>query len=249
MIKLPVFMYHHVCESLPRVASKDMLISPDHFERQMFLLFQNGFRCQNLSEVVTNWQQGKPQPEKSFVITFDDGYIDNYENASTILIKFGFTATIFVVVKPIEEGNKRYLSWEKIRELARNNFSFGSHTLTHPSLCSLDNITIMRELHDSKRTIEDRLGQPVELLAYPYGDSNELIQGKACEAGYRAACGVTRGHLTPFNLWRVPICSDESELSFIWKANGNYYIYNWLRETTYVGRKMRGLKKYFNRKE
>lgn len=246
MIRLPIFRYHHVCESLPPVSYKNMAISVAHFEQQMSLLYQRGLRCLSLLDVLTNWKQDKPQPERSFVLTFDDGYIDNFENASPILKKFGFTATIFVVVKKVEEGNKRYLSWQEIRELAQNQFTFGSHTLTHPRLCSLDNMTIRRELHDSKKIIQDRLGQPVVLLAYPYGESNELIQDIACESGYQAACGVTSGYLTPFNLWRVPINANESELSFYWKSSGGYYRYTWLRETTYVGKKMRAFKRYVN---
>jgi peptidoglycan/xylan/chitin deacetylase (PgdA/CDA1 family) len=236
MIRLPIFIYHHVSESLGPSIKNKYQVSSDLFERQMHFLFQNSFRCLNLSEVITNLQQGKPQPERSFVLTFDDGYIDFYENASSILNKFGFTATIFVVVKPVEEGYKRYLSWQQMKELAQNHFTFGSHTLTHPRLTKLDNMTIKQELYESKMIIEDRLGLPVDLLAYPYGDSNERIQIMACEVGYQAACGVTVGNWTPLNLWRVPIVECESELTFYWKAKGGYYVYNWLKEKTPIGR-------------
>jgi peptidoglycan/xylan/chitin deacetylase (PgdA/CDA1 family) len=236
-------MYHHISESLV-LSVKNMQVSPNEFERQMRFLFQKGFRCLSLSEVITNWQQGKPQLERSFVLTFDDGYIDTYENASPILRKFGFTATIFVVAKPVEEGNKGYLSWQEMRELAQNHFTFGSHTLTHPRLPSLDNKTIERELDESKKIIEDHLGQPVDMLAYPYGKSNERIQDMACKAGYHAACGVTLGHWGPLNLWRVPVKEHESELTFHWKAYGRYYTYTWLIVETYIGRKMRAHKRY-----
>jgi peptidoglycan/xylan/chitin deacetylase (PgdA/CDA1 family) len=237
-------MYHHVSDSLSP-SLKKMHVSLNKFEQQMRFLSQKGFRCLSLSDAITNWQQDKPQPERSFVLTFDEGYIDTYENASPILRKFGFTATIFVVVKPVEDGNKGYLSWQEMRELAQNHFTFGSHTLTHPRLTKLDNMTIMQELYESKKIIEDRLGLPVDLLAYPYGDSNERIQIMACEVGYRAACGVTTGNWTPLNLWRVPIVECESEPTFYWKANGGYYAYNWLKEKTpigRIGRKMRASK-------
>ena len=88
MISLPIFMYHHISESLG-LSVKNMDVSPDEFEQQMRFLFQKGFRCLSLSEVINNWQQGKPQPERSFVLTFNDGYIDFYENASPILKKLG----------------------------------------------------------------------------------------------------------------------------------------------------------------
>ena len=247
MIKLPIFVYHHVSESLHH-SSKNMQVSPDEFEQQMYFLSQKGFRCLSLSEVITNWQKGKPQPERSFVLTFDDGYIDYYDNALPILEKFGFTATIFVVVKPIEEGNKRFLSWQEIRELAQKHFTFGSHTLTYPRLRSLDNRTIKLELNELKNILEERLGKLVELLAYPYGELNERIQDMACKSGYLAACGVTVGNLSQFNLWRVPVKEHESEPTFFWKAYGWYYPYTWLLTQTSLGRKMREIKQYIREK-
>ena len=89
MIGLPIFMYHHVSESV-NLSLKSMQISPDKFECQMRFLYQKGFRCLSLSEVTTNWEQGRPQPNHSFVLTFDDAYIDFYENAAPILKNFGF---------------------------------------------------------------------------------------------------------------------------------------------------------------
>lgn len=243
MFSPPIFMYHYVSESL-HLPLKNIQVSPDEFERQMHFLSQKGFRCLSLSEVIANWQQGKPQPKRSFVLTFDDGYFDVYENVLPILKKFGFTATIFVVVKLIDDGNKRFLSWQEVRELAQNHFTIGSHTLTHPRLISQNHKTIECELGESKKILEDRLGLPVDLLAYPYGESNEHIQDMACKSGYQAACGVTRGHLSQFNLWRVPVNKHESALTFSWKAYGGYHTYTWLLTHTYIGRKMRAIKRY-----
>jgi peptidoglycan/xylan/chitin deacetylase (PgdA/CDA1 family) len=243
MNALPIFMYHHVSESSQAKSSENMWISPNHFEKQMFFLYQNGFRCLSLLEVVTNWRERKPQPQHSFVLTFDDGFVDNYENALPILKKFGFSPTVFVVVKRVEDGNQYYLSWQEMRELAQNNFILGSHTLNHQKLSFLDTMTIKHELRESKKIIEDRLGLPVDLLAYPFGDSNEHIQDAAYEAGYLAACGVGVGPLSLFNLWRVPVHEQDSEATFYWKAIGGYYTYTWLREMTCFGRKMREIRR------
>jgi peptidoglycan/xylan/chitin deacetylase (PgdA/CDA1 family) len=242
MIRQPVFIYHHVSES-PNISKINNVISPDHFRRQMLFLYQKGFRCLSLPEAVTYFQEGKPQPKRSFVLTFDDGYFDNYEIAAPILKEFGFCATIFVIVKPVEEGNKGYISWRNIRDLAQNNFTFGSHTLTHKRLSSLDKMTIEHEFYDSKMIIEDRLGLLVDLVAYPYGDSDDRVRKLAIQCGYRAACGLNEGHWTPFNIWRVAIKDDESELSYSWKAFGGFSTYNWLKEESNTVRKMRELKR------
>jgi peptidoglycan/xylan/chitin deacetylase (PgdA/CDA1 family) len=243
MIRLPIFMYHHVSESLG-LSEKGLEVFPNEFEQQMRFLFQKGFRCLSLSEVITNWQQGKTQPKRSFVLTFDDGYFDFYENALPILKDFGFTATIFVVVDRIENGNKEYLSWQNIKELTDENFIIGSHTLTHPRLCSLQIETITHELFRSKEIIEDKLGKPVSLLAYPYGESNESVQDIASKSGYQAAFGINIRDLSQFNLWRVPVKKHESKRSFSWKAHGGYYFYTCLLTQTHMGRKMRVVKRY-----
>jgi len=237
MIKLPIFRYHHVSKSIDPSSVKGMQVRTEDFDRQMYLLSRNGFRCLSLADAMDNWQKGVPQPDRSFVLTFDDGYIDNFENASSILKKFKFAATIFVTVKPVEDGVNDYLSWQTMRELSRESFSFGSHTLTHPKLSSLDSSTIIRELDESKKIIEDRLGLAVDMLAYPYGDSDERVQKIARETGYRAACGMTWGQVGSFNLWRVPIYEYESEPAFCLKAFGMYYPYTWLREYAHKLRK------------
>ena len=128
MIRLPILRYHHVVESLG-LPVKDMGVSPNKFEQQMSFLSQKGYRCLNLSDAIANLQEGNPQPERSFVLTFDDGYFDIYENAFPVLKKFGFNATVFVVAEPVEDGIKGYLSWQQMRELTQSQFTFGSHTL------------------------------------------------------------------------------------------------------------------------
>ena len=247
MIRLPILRYHHVSEPLG-LSVKGMQVSPNEFEQQMSFLFQKGYRCLSLPDVIVNFQEGKPQPERSFVLTFDDGYFDIYKNAFPVLKKFGFSATVFVVVKPVEDGVPGYLSWQQMRELTQNQFTFGSHTLTHPRLPSLDTKTIGRELDESKKVIEDRLGGPVDLLAYPYGESNEDIQDMAYKTGYHAACGVTLGYWGPFNLWRVPINEHENSLTFYWKASGRYHAYTSLIVETYIGSKLRAFKRHIRGK-
>lgn len=236
-------MYHHISENL-NLSLKNMQVPPAEFEQQMHFLHQHGFHCLDLCELIENEQQGTFRPGRSFVLTFDDGYIDNYKNAASILKEYGFFATVFVVVNPIENENKDYLSWHDMRELSPHPFTFGSHTLTHPSLVTLEDARVEHEMVESKKIIEDRLGQPVDLLAYPYGVSNERVRDLARKSGYKAACGVTLGYSSQFNVWRVPVNKHENDLMFNWKAIGGYHVYTWCLTQTLVGRKMRALKRY-----
>jgi peptidoglycan/xylan/chitin deacetylase (PgdA/CDA1 family) len=234
-------MYHHVAEKISGEILygeeySDMVISPGQFEKQMAYLRQNGFTCLSLSEAVHNWQTGQEQPDRSFVLTFDDAYINIYKNVLPILKANNFVATVFVITRPVEKGNRQYLSWAEMRELAQQNFSFGSHTVSHPNLSNLDDVSALRELQDSKQMLEDRLGLPVDLLAFPYGSSNKQIQNLAAGCGYQAACGTTRGHWSLHNLWRIQLKANENRLALALKTNGGYYTSYWLREQKIIGR-------------
>ena len=213
-----------------------MNVSSGQFEQQMLFLKNIRFNCLSLSEPISDNLIDRRHFENNFILTFDDGYDDIYENAFPILKKFGFVATIFVIAQPVKGGNHHYLSWQKLMELAKNNFAIGSHALTHSRLSNLNSKTIKYELQKSKNIIEDRLGQSVELLAYPYGDSNERVRAIAQECGYRAAFGTNSGKWSTYNQWRIPVKEHESKLIFYLKARGLYYLFLQIREQTILGR-------------
>ena len=236
MINLPIFYYHHISNSSQVNSLPNMYVSPDQFDQQMFFFKKMGFHCLSLSEVITNHLLNKLQPENSFVLTFDDGNEDIYEYAIPILKKYGFVATIFVVAQFVKGNYKNYLSWQKLRELAQNNFTIGSHTFTHSRLSSLDSSVVKYELNESKKVIEDQLGLSVDLLAYPYGYSNEIVRRIARESGYRAALGTSLGKWSLYNLWRIPVKERENKLIHYLKARGIYYLFISFREQTILGR-------------
>jgi len=120
-----------------------------------------------------------PFPERSLVITFDDGYQSVYEEALPVLEQYGMCATVFLTVGdggktgsasrlPSLHG-RSMLSWREIAELRSAGFSFGAHTLTHVDLTQAPLDQVESEIRQSKRIIEDTLGIPVVSFAYPYG--------------------------------------------------------------------------------
>jgi peptidoglycan/xylan/chitin deacetylase (PgdA/CDA1 family) len=127
----------------------------------------------------------KSFPEKSFVITFDDGYETVYDVAFPILQNYGMSATIFITVGengtqkngeriPSLEG-RSMLNWREIQEMKRWGIEFGAHTLTHPDLTRLSRDRMEKEICDSKKIIENILGTPISCFAYPYGRYNESV--------------------------------------------------------------------------
>ena len=130
----------------------------------------------SLSDAVRRLASREPMPDRSVVVTLDDGFVDNYEHALPILRRSGVPATVFLTVSYIGTDRlptlsrtdfvPRPLSWEQVREMHRAGIEFGSHTLTHPMLSEVPLNRARLEIAESRRRIES-LGVPVSLFCYP----------------------------------------------------------------------------------
>jgi peptidoglycan/xylan/chitin deacetylase (PgdA/CDA1 family) len=208
---LPVLTFHAL-DDRPSVIS----FSPPVFRRGMAKLHESGYQTLSLLEAVDCLCRGAPFPDRSLVITFDDGYQTMYDEAFPVLQRYGLSAMVFLTVG--ETGTRRsagrlpslngrsMLAWHEIREMQRWGIAFGAHTLTHPDLTRLPLDRVEAEVCDSKAIIEDSLSAPVVCFAYPYGRydrrSREIVrQHFAC------ACSDKLGLITagsnPYALKRV----------------------------------------------
>ena len=142
----------------------------------------SGHRVLTLGDFWT----GVAGADGAVVLTFDDGKRSDYERAWPLLMELGLRATFFLNTSTV--GTNGFVSWSQARELHRSGMTFGSHGHEHVYLTWLGDSGLRRQLCDSKRIIEDRLGCPVEYFSAPYGDLNESVRLAAREAGYRAVC-------------------------------------------------------------
>ncbi len=199
--KARVLVYHSISED----PHNPFAVSPESFNEQMEHLARH---CTVVSmlDLASMIADGRAIPERCVAVTFDDGYEDNYLNAYPTLIKSGIPATIFLVAGSIREdptstggtepGDVPFLTWDQIREMARNGIEFGSHTMTHPSLALLGPDAIAGEFLDSKALIEKHIGTPVAGAAYPYGtyrDVDRDVLGATRAAGYNYGCTAVNG--------------------------------------------------------
>jgi peptidoglycan/xylan/chitin deacetylase (PgdA/CDA1 family) len=173
-ISVPILMYHSVADHQDTAMHPyyRTVTSPQVFGEQMQYLHDNGYHTIGLGELSSRFEHGIDSA-KCVIITFDDGYSDFYTHAFAILEKHGFTATVFLPTNFIGNYRLRFkgkccMSWNEARELRKLGISFGSHTVTHPQLRSLDEQSANEELVASKRTIEQELGSVVESFAYPF---------------------------------------------------------------------------------
>ena len=232
---------YHMISGARHPYEEDIVVSPDKFKKQMWYLKYKGYTPISLDDLygyLTN--KFLDLPEKPVIITFDDGYKNNYENAFPILRQFNFPATVFVVGGLVEKVNqwmrtKGYperplMRWNEIEDMKKNGITIGSHTMSHPRLSLLGSKDARREIEDSKKFLEDSLGVPINHFAYPYGDMNKSIVSMVREAGYKTACSVVSGFnsekLNLFELRRIGIYGADSIRRFAIKLtfgtnNGN----------------------------
>jgi peptidoglycan/xylan/chitin deacetylase (PgdA/CDA1 family) len=188
-------MYHYISVP-PEGADKyrrDLSVGPDVFRAHLVTLREQGYTSITLSQLLYALTQGAPLPEKPIVLTFDDGYRDNYDYAFPIMKQEGFVGTFFVVTRPTEGRHGEYMTWEQVVEMKEAGMEIGSHTVTHPSLPGLSQERIWRELTESRAMLQERLGQEVNSIAYPHGDFDDGVAHLTNLAGYRVAVSTKQG--------------------------------------------------------
>jgi len=239
---VPILMYH----SISAADSKSLFVlgrhrtaplclnnvSPASFEWQMRFLKDNGYQVITLDDYVEGNRQGKKFNHKTVVITFDDGYVDNYTNAFPVLKKYHFPATIFLISDFVSR-NSNVLTWEEIKEMDHDGISFESHTRRHAYLPKQTPEQLKDEIITSKHDIEAHLGKPVYYMAYPCGGFNEKIKAVVALAGYKAALTTNRGtdryDIDLYELSRIHINNWDNELTFMQKMSGFYNLFRKLK--------------------
>ena len=206
--KVLILNYHKIDNTFISLA-----VRPDDFDTQMKYLSENGYHTISPDELYDSLAGTGELPDNPVMITFDDGYEDNYVNAYPILKKYGFKATIFVVTSFLDKNKKGYMSWDQAREMDANGISIQSHTVDHKSMTDLTDDQLRMELVDSKKKAEKELGHPVNYMAYPTGTYNLHIAQMVKEAGYKAAFTIKYGNVDKasniYALERVPIFHTE----------------------------------------
>jgi len=192
---VPILTYHSIDESDSVIS-----VSPAAFRAHMQSLRDHGFSVMALGRLLDAWDGRAEMPPRPVVLTFDDAYVNFATSARPVLESHGFRATVFAVAGRCGGWNDwpgqlaglphlPLLAAADLRDAGAAGFEIGSHGLTHAALDALSPADAEREILDSRRRLEDAVGRPVELLAYPYGRASAPVRA-AASAHYRAACGV-----------------------------------------------------------
>ena len=192
---LVALMYHHISpKDTPEKQQDPFTISPQMLERQLLFLKQNGYTTISEKDILHAYKTGKTTIKKPVLLTFDDGYADNYTYLFPLLKKYNVAALIFLITDNI--GKDGYLSQTQIAEMKQSGLvSFGSHTCAHRRLRRLTDDEILYEVTQSKRVLEEKLGDKIYSFCYPFGAGgfDKRVRPRVLEAGYLLDFSTKKG--------------------------------------------------------
>jgi peptidoglycan/xylan/chitin deacetylase (PgdA/CDA1 family) len=192
---IPILCYHRVGQG-----SGKMTVSASGFEQQLDWLAANNFKVIRLKDLIGFLEGRQPLPQRSVVLTFDDGYASYYRHAYPLLKKHGFPATVFLYTDFVGAGDA--LTWPQMQEMTASGLiDIQSHSKTHSNL--IERAAGENDAAYAKRmeaeakvprdVIEKRLSNEVLTYAYPFGDVNEVVLEALARNRYRLAGTVTPG--------------------------------------------------------
>jgi peptidoglycan/xylan/chitin deacetylase (PgdA/CDA1 family) len=192
-VRVPILMYHYISVP-PSDADKyriDLSVTPASLDAQFDWLSNEGYHAILFSDLAEYLRTGVPAlPPKPIVITFDDGYEDNYHNALPILKKYKFPATFFIITGFVDENRTGYMNWNQVEDLAIEGMEIGSHSMDHPDLRERTRAFLNTEIAGSKALIESRIGSPVKSFCYPSGKYDARVLDVLRTSGYLAAAAT-----------------------------------------------------------
>jgi peptidoglycan/xylan/chitin deacetylase (PgdA/CDA1 family) len=227
-IQLPILMYHKINPS-STVGGLGLRVLPGEFDWQMGYLYKNGYQTLTMEEGYQYLKGSLKIKGKPIIITFDDGYKDNYTYAYPILKKYNYTGNIFLISNIIGKTNvwdekagkptNYIMNWDEIDEMRRAGIYFGAHTANHPKLAQVSKETAWQEIKESKDDLEAHFKEKVDYFCYPFGSYNKDVEDLVQKAGFKAAITVDQGINKPnpdfYALKRIRIMGSFSKEHFV----------------------------------
>ena len=221
---------HGVAEVPAAYDPENLCVAPDRFRAQVELLLGAGFEFVTVAQLTDRMNSGPPPPGLA-ALSFDDGMDNNHSVLLPLLREYGVPATVYVTTGLMGRPNpwldpragSRMMTADELRELAAAGVEIGAHTVTHPDLSQADLETCLREMGESKATLEELLGTPVTSFAYPFFFHGPAAVEAARRLGFRAALsGRGHGGRDPLTFDRTLITGKDGVPSFLLKVAGAY---------------------------
>lgn len=232
--RVTVLLYHRVADDV----RDNLTVGIEQFDKQIAFLARH-YKCISIDEVLRMRTQIPCGNKPLVCVTFDDGYLDNYENAAQTLLRHGVPAAFFVTTglmgthqrfpHDVARGNPELplMNWDQLREMVSQGFVIGSHTVSHIDCATEADDIVEKELQESRDTLGQELGLKDVIFAYPYGGRSNMTETRlelVKRAGYRACLsaygGVNVASVDEFNVLRSGIHWEFSIPAMMFKADG-----------------------------
>jgi len=219
-ITLPILMYHHIRPIDARISAdryaRELTLPADEFDVQLRYLTDRGFKTITMADLALQLQGRKDLPTRAVILTFDDGYDDNYLYAYPLLRRYQLSGTFFITTGLIDLDG--YMTFPQLRIMVGGGMEAGSHLLSHSDLTQLSVAQRDKELRESKRELEAETGRAIQALSYPGGAFSPEVVAATRKAGYTTAVttqyGAVHDGLRPLELPRIRISGWENLASF-----------------------------------
>jgi len=194
-LQVPILMYHYV--SAPPAGAdiyrRDLSVTPARFESHLKFLTDAGYHVITLDDLLYALTQGRELPAKPVILTFDDGYEDNYTSAFPLLQKYNMVGHFFIISDFVNQERSGYMTWPQIEEMAAAGQRFGSHSRDHPSLSGQSDDYLVWQALGGKEALEEHLGQHPRWISYPAGQYDDRTIAVYQSAGYWGGLTTQQG--------------------------------------------------------
>lgn len=238
---IPVLMYHKIPDK-PIDSPHKIFVTKDTFRKHLQLIKWRGLQPITFRDYLAytgGERSNKTAPKRPVILTFDDGYKDNYHNLLPLMNRYGYKGVIFL----LGDTTIRYNYWdadkgdhrdelmtpEQRAAFIKAGWEIGAHTMTHRDLTRLDEQEAWREIVESKKALEAESGMPVQVFAYPFGFYNQRIKELTQKAGFAMAVATDKGgmHIEEdrFEIFRTSIFPHDSWIQMFKKTSSGYRAY------------------------
>ena len=224
-------MYHSVLLNKADRGKHNIYVTKGALEKQFSYLKKKGYETITFKDI---YEKEITDFKKKIILTFDDGYEDNYTLLFPLLKKFNFTAVIFLVTRETynkwgtEQGEpkKNLMTKEQILEMDRFGIEFGGHTCHHPELNKMPIEVVFDEVRNCKEDIENLLNKKAISFAYPFGGLNDQVKEAVKNSGFHYGISTKSGPIEfnedPYRIRRIEIATRTTLWGFKRKVSGNY---------------------------
>jgi peptidoglycan/xylan/chitin deacetylase (PgdA/CDA1 family) len=192
---VPVLMYHVIAPAPAGAKYAGLWVAPEALKAQVDALARAGFHAVTLDAVLDGWEGKDTLPPHPVVLSFDDGYLSQGQDAGAILAARGWPGVLNLAWHNL--GTPGGLSRTRIRAMIAAGWEIDAHSLTHPDLTTLDAAALRHEVAGSRAAIRKAFGVPADAFCYPAGRFDPAVEDAVRAAGYRAATTELPGAATP----------------------------------------------------